>query len=515
MIRHALKLSTQVWADLSLRGKGMVVVAIPLAGLFVVTLAYFISELQHEAAETLLVRTFQLRTDMRQAKDSLLEAEDGVRKYVATGRESFAAPYEKARKTVPEALAGMAHLVEDDPDLVKRMVRVTDLTKQLLDTLAALRLSDRSGQALSPVQEALLAKEASLADALRVEFRGMSVGEDRMLAARTAGVARVNRQMFAMIVMSIPLGLSCSLLAMLLFILGIVRRVQVIEGDAVMLATGAPITTSPPGNDEIGQLGQALKRSSALLVTRERELRAAQEEANRANQAKSEFLSHMSHELRTPLNAILGFSQLLEMDSLSPDQRESVEQVLKGGRYLLSLINEVLDIARIEAGRLAISLEPVRVKEVVQESLALVLPIAADRGVLLQETPGGIPDRFVHADRQRLKQILLNFLSNAVKYNNNKGGRVLVSSEEIQGGRLRLNVSDNGPGIPAEKLKRAFTSFERLGAEQTDVEGTGLGLALSRRLADAMGGSLGVDSTVGRGSTFWIELPLAEGKAVA
>ncbi|HEX4835514.1 MAG TPA: HAMP domain-containing sensor histidine kinase, partial [bacterium] len=204
-------------------------------------------------------------------------------------------------------------------------------------------------------------------------------------------------------------------------------------------------------------------------------------------------------------------SQLLEMDSLSPNQRDHVEEVLKGGRYLLSLINEVLDIARIEAGRSEISLEAVPVKEVVQESLALILPIAVARGVLLEERPGGIVDRFVHADRQRLKQILLNLLSNAVKYNNSKGGRVLVFSEEIRGGRLRLNVSDNGPGIPAEKLRRAFTSFERLGAEQTGVEGTGLGLALSRRLAEAMGGSLDVESTVGRGSTFWIELPLVEG----
>ncbi len=514
MIRHALELSTQVWADLSLRRKGLVVVAIPLATLLVVTLSYFIGELQHEAAETLLVHTFQIRTDKRQASISLLEAEAGVRKYLATGRESFAAPYEKALKTVPETLANLARLVEDDPDQVKRMERVTDLAKQLLDTLAVLRFSGRSGQALSPRQEALLAKAASLADALRLKFRDMSVGEDRLLSERTAGVERVRRQIFAMIVMSIPLGLSCSLLAMFLFTLGIVRRVQVIEGHAAMLATGALITTSAPGNDEIGQLGQALKRSSALLVTREHELRVAREEANRANQAKSDFLSQMSHELRTPLNAILGFSQLLEMDSLSPDQHDNVEQVLKGGRYLLNLINDVLDIARIEAGRLAISLEPVPVKEVVQESLALILPIAADRGVLLEEKPGGIPDRFVHADRQRLKQILLNLLSNAVKYNNNKGGRVIVSSEEIPGGRLRLNVSDNGPGIPAEKLKRAFTSFERLGAEQTGVEGTGLGLALSRRLADAMGGSLGVDSTVGRGSTFWIELPLVEGPAV-
>ncbi len=227
-----------------------------------------------------------------------------------------------------------------------------------------------------------------------------------------------------------------------------------------------------------------------------------------ASRAKSEFLSRMSHELRTPLNAILGFAQLLEMDHLTAEQQESVGQILKAGRHLLDLINEVLDIARIEAGRLAVSIESVSVKEVIQEGLDLVAPLAVAREIQLKVEAAGLSDRFIFVDRQRLKQVLLNLLSNAVKYNR-PGGAVTLSYAEVQGGRLRINVSDTGPGIPPDRLGQLFTPFERLGAEQTGIEGTGLGLALSKRLVEAMRGTLGVDSTVGRGSTFWVEFPLS------
>jgi CheY-like chemotaxis protein/nitrogen-specific signal transduction histidine kinase len=227
-----------------------------------------------------------------------------------------------------------------------------------------------------------------------------------------------------------------------------------------------------------------------------------------ASRAKSEFLSRMSHELRTPLNAILGFAQLLEMDHLTSEQQESVEQILKAGRHLLDLINEVLDIARIEAGRLVVSIESVSVKEVIQEGLDLVAPLAVARDIQLKVEAAGLSDRFIFVDRQRLKQVLLNLLSNAVKYNR-PGGAVTLSYAEVKGGRLRVNVSDTGLGIPPDRLGQLFTPFERLGAEQTGIEGTGLGLALSKRLVEAMRGTMGVDSTVGRGSTFWVEFPLS------
>jgi protein-histidine pros-kinase len=235
---------------------------------------------------------------------------------------------------------------------------------------------------------------------------------------------------------------------------------------------------------------------------------AARREAEEANQAKSDFLSRMSHELRTPLNAILGFSQLLALEPLTEEQHDSVDHVLSAGRHLLELINEVLDISRIETGRLSLSVEPVAIDEVLRETLDLVRPLAQEVDINLGEEPREA-NLYVLADRQRIRQVLLNLLTNATKYNR-KAGTVRVSCDSSAEGKLRILVHDTGPGIDAEKISRVFTPFDRLGAEQGDVEGTGLGLALSKALVEAMGGTIGVESAPGLGSTFWVQLPRTE-----
>jgi PAS domain S-box-containing protein len=237
----------------------------------------------------------------------------------------------------------------------------------------------------------------------------------------------------------------------------------------------------------------------------EDEIKVARLEAERANRAKSDFLSRMSHDLRTPLNAVLGFAQLLAVESLAEDQLECVEQISKGGRHLLELINEVLDITRIETGRLSLSPEPVLVGDIVRYTTSLVSPLARDRGITLLVETDTLGERAVLADRQRLAQILLNLLSNAVKYTGS-GGRIVLSCSEATPAHLRIAVTDTGPGIPREKMKLLFKPFERLGAESTGIEGTGLGLTLARGLAEAMGGSIGVQSETDVGSTFWVEL---------
>ena len=231
------------------------------------------------------------------------------------------------------------------------------------------------------------------------------------------------------------------------------------------------------------------------------------EVAEQANRAKDEFLSRMSHELRTPLNAILGFGQLLQTSPLAPADAESVEQILKGGRHLLDLINEVLDIARIESRTLSLSIEPVSVHEVIREAVDLVLPLAAKRGIAVHAS-GSDPASFVLADRQRLKQAMLNLLANAVKYNH-EGGSATVSVDRMADS-ITIRVRDTGPGIRSEDQERLFSRFDRLGAERTGIEGTGLGLALTKALVEGMGGSIGVESEMGTGSTFWLSLRPAE-----
>ena len=276
------------------------------------------------------------------------------------------------------------------------------------------------------------------------------------------------------------------------------------------LARWVSATMVPEAADD-GQVAAVL--AYILDVDARRQAEQARQEAQgaaeRANHAKTEFLSRMSHELRTPLNAVLGFGQLLELEALTDDQQDAVAHILKGGRHLLDLINEVLDIARVESGDLALSPEPVLAVELVDESVDLIRPLADQRGIQLVVDHASC-ECFIFADRQRAKQVLLNLLSNAVKYNR-MHGTIAVSCRQSSDLWVRIAVSDTGMGIPADRLGLLFTPFERLGAEQSGEEGTGIGLALSRRLAIAMGGILEVDSTFGHGSTFFVELPWVEG----
>ncbi|MBV8534705.1 MAG: response regulator [Alphaproteobacteria bacterium] len=238
------------------------------------------------------------------------------------------------------------------------------------------------------------------------------------------------------------------------------------------------------------------------------ELKAAQEDAETANRAKSQFLASMSHELRTPLNAVLGFAQLLQSNrtqNLTEDQKDHVQRILSSGEHLLNLINEVLDLAGIEAGKLKLSLERVRLADVVHDLAGAMAPLAERAGVsLLTEAA----DADVRADQTRLRQVLFNLVSNAIKYNR-ENGSVRIEVARAPEERIRVSVSDTGRGIRAERRDKLFQPFQRLGAEEGGVEGTGIGLAISRRLIEAMGGTMGFDSQPGTGSTFWFELPAA------
>jgi PAS domain S-box-containing protein len=239
-------------------------------------------------------------------------------------------------------------------------------------------------------------------------------------------------------------------------------------------------------------------------------LTAAKDEAERANRAKSRFMSMMSHELRTPMNAILGFSQLLMSDSAHPltaDQRQYADEILRGGRHLLRLINDVLDLGRIESGRLAMAVAPVALLPLVEECLALMAPLAQQRPVRLQWVDRDALDCHVRADPLRLKQVLLNLLGNAIKYNRSDG-QVTVQAKACDQ-RVEVRVIDTGIGLTDDQRQRLFVAFERLSARQSGVEGTGIGLALSRQLMLAMGGEIGADSVLDVGSTFWIRLPRA------
>jgi signal transduction histidine kinase/CheY-like chemotaxis protein len=268
----------------------------------------------------------------------------------------------------------------------------------------------------------------------------------------------------------------------------------------------------PPPGDDLDRLTARLEQLGARLRHEESAGGAARRAAEEAEAARAEFLAAMNHELRTPLNAILGFGQVLGMTPLAPDQRECLDQVLRGGRHLLRLVNELLQISQIEGGRVELSPEPVLAREVMAEVLELAQPMAAHRHIAIEAAGLSAAPWWVIADRHRLKQVVLNLLSNAIKFNY-EAGRIVVRVT-AESGDVRISVSDTGPGLLDEQRARLFLPFDRLGADRAGIEGAGLGLALAKGLVERMGGAIGVSSAPGEGSTFWVEFPETPGPVV-
>lgn len=268
-----------------------------------------------------------------------------------------------------------------------------------------------------------------------------------------------------------------------------------------------------PDIDEQGQCNGFFSCTADVTMQKEseKEIINSREEAVLANKAKSQFLTNMSHDLRTPLNSIIGFSQLLGFDqtkTLTKAQKENIERIEISGKHLLTLINEILDLSRIESGNLSISLENVSIAEIIVEVYAYAQPIAQRYGIELVDETHKDKTVFVIADKTRLKQVLLNLVSNAIKYNS-KNGTVTIFMEKINDTNLRINVSDTGPGIPTEHHVALFEPFNRLDADKTNIEGSGIGLSIAKQLTEKMNGNIGLDSVVGKGSNFYIDIPVS------
>jgi len=273
------------------------------------------------------------------------------------------------------------------------------------------------------------------------------------------------------------------------------------------LLIGTDNTARKQVEEEQALLNQRLRDQQVTLQENNIELEHAKAAAEKANLAKSEFLSSMSHELRTPLNAVLGFAQLMESETPAPTpaQKLSIEQILQAGWYLLRLINEILDLAMVESGKVTMSQESMSLAEVLQDCQAMIEPQAHKRGIQMTFPCFDNPF-YVHADRTRVKQVMVNLLSNAIKYNRDEG-TVVVECTQSGDDLVRVSVTDTGAGLAPEQLAQLFQPFNRLGRETSSEEGTGIGLVVTKQLIELMGGVIGFESIVGTGSVFWVELP--------
>jgi signal transduction histidine kinase len=315
-------------------------------------------------------------------------------------------------------------------------------------------------------------------------------------------------------IIGLLIGVIGGFVAMVLFVRSIVRRIGEVDSNARRLGVSEPLVPIPPAQDEIGHLAEELRQTSVLLTERNIDLVRAQSVAVDSAQDANQLLSRVSHELRTPLTAVMGFGQMIDKTNLNEEDADAVEQILLGGSHMLRIIEEAKITTTQTPRAIDLDLHPLEVGPVVVEVRTLLSPLSASRHLTV--TGGDDSGVVVMADYHRFKQVLINLMSNAVKFNRD-GGRItvwcgpagLAAAAREGNGKVRVAVTDTGQGIPDELLDRVFVPFDRLDAEERGVEGTGIGLSLSRTFIEAMDGTIGVESKVGVGSTFWVELPSA------
>lgn len=493
------------WNNLPLRVKGFVVVALPIAALLAVTSGLYLVRQTEDQEQETIRQILRVRSQIQTVLSLLLDAETGVRGYNVSEDRSFLKPYEAAFDELPSALANLEQLTGEDPDQASRARQVRFLAGKKLEVLAMMGRPSFAKKDFGP-ENPVIQQDDRLMSQLRTQLTEMQQVEEQRLAARLADLAATRGRQPYLFGGAILFGLAGGLFAMWLFTTGVSHRVTRIEESAHRLARGEELLNRPPGTDEVGRLAAALDEAAQLLTDRERQLRFAKETAEQASTAKSDFLSRTTHELRTPLTAIRGIGETLyQMEDLSPTLHQALGQIVHASHNLEHLLNDFLDISRIEAGVLEVLVQPIRIGDVLPGTIGLVIPRAREKGVNLETRLVGYEDLYVVADPQRLQQIVLNLVVNAIKYN--EPGALVVISCTAQDGKLRINVTDNGPGIPPEDHERLFLPYERLQAGVAKEKGLGLGLPISRSLAELMNGRLEVESKPGSGSTFWVELP--------
>jgi signal transduction histidine kinase/ActR/RegA family two-component response regulator len=494
----------QWWLDRSIRVKGLIVATVPLVALILIVSASLALQSNERQERQVGRNASALSSSADQVLADAVNAETGVRGYVATGNPVFLDPYNLTLTRLAKDLTALRAAARVEGDGGAALV-VEASAKTAMQELAEERTAVVDG-ATGPL-EPELAVEKQTMDTLRGQVADLAAEPTAISAAQRANIDQMETQIDALTIAGLVIGILGGFLGIVLFTAGISHRVIALAGNAERLGQGQPLLPRPAARDELGRLTKALVHAEGVLASRTAELTTARDTALNATQSKNAFLSITSHEIRTPLNAILGFTQLLQLSDLSAEDRDGVERILGAGRHLLALINELIDIARIESGELSLSVEPVLVRPLAEETCQLMATLAAERSITISLCSPE-PGLAVLADQQRLRQVLVNLVSNAIKYNR-RGGTVKITCQAAGESQVSLVVTDTGAGIQAADLERIFDPFERLGVEQTGIEGSGIGLPLARALAQAMAGQLTAASAPGDGSAFTVTLPRA------
>lgn len=482
------------WLDRPLRSKGLAVLAPPVMVLVItVALSFIVERYQVALRETAVAAhavADQSQRVLTLAQQDQLAVQSGL-----LGVPPVNPPNPKA---LDDALDELTRISTNGNNAVSNASNANTLASALQVTLQDIQngQSDKVKTANDQMAE------------LQAALNNIQIYEDGIFNSKNHEAARLQSIIQPIQIIGLVVGVIGGVTAMVLFVRSIVRRMGEVDANARRLGVSEALLPVPPAQDEVGHLAEELRQTSTLLTQRSTDLVRAHASAVEEAAASDELLSRVSHELRTPLTAVLGFGQMIERSELTEQDAEAVEQILHGGAHMLRIIEEA-NAPRATPRAIDLDLRPVEVGPLVGEVRSLLHPLSAERNL----TVTGCDDSTIRvmADYHRFKQVLINLMSNAVKYNR-EAGYIDVSCGSRRDGMVRVAVTDTGDGIPIAKMDRVFVPFDRLDAAERGVQGTGIGLSLSRTFVEAMDGVIGVDSTVGKGSTFWVDLPSAPGQ---
>lgn len=507
-----MNLILQLWDKTPLISKGIALIALPLILLITTLSLLYVREKNAHTIDDSLNKELETQQIFMMVETHSLQASIAVRDYLLTGDKNLLGIYGEAIQKIPTLMTSLTTNIQEAEQRNTRLENTaeqdTDQEKILADIKILLLknaqlLKALSEQPLDKPTEAttqLFQNQSNTLDSLFIKINLIKQLEIKLISADRAKVKKQREVSNQLALIAAMLGSIGAAIGVMVFSRSIVKRIKVLHENAARLANGETIDLPDSSRDEIGQLYQDLKLSSNLLVASINDAHFARNEAEIANHAKTRFLSRTSHELRTPLNAILGFAQILEMDLENQKMQSNATIIKNAGEHLLKLINEVLDIARIEAGDMPLNMSKVNVGLVLKEAADYIKPLGKVRDIDIKLEI--VDTVYVNADRQKLLQVILNLLSNAYKYG--PSNSIVTLSAKIVNQQCLIGVHDTGAGIPEAMRKRIFTPFDRLGAENTKIEGTGLGLTVSKQLIQSMGGQIILDH---QQSLFQISLP--------